>query len=191
MVLRTTRAPGLCRKRRDLCRDRGTRVARGEMTLRIRQPFENSERSHWFRRVRLHSADSYHLHTALDISLNYTHNVVLIVIGEFEYLILSAAAHLGEDAYGAAMRVVIETTGGRTCSLGALYTTLDRLEAKGLVETWMSEPTQQRGGRAKRMVRVTGKGIRAARDFYDAVVRISRGTEWGESRRVRLPGDAK
>ena len=112
------------------------------------------------------------------------------MVGEFEYLILSAAAHLGEDAYGAAMREVIETTGGRTCSLGALYTTLDRLEAKGLVETWMSEPTQQRGGRAKRMVRVTGEGSRAAREFYQAVVRISRGTVWGESLRSRVPGGA-
>jgi DNA-binding PadR family transcriptional regulator len=111
------------------------------------------------------------------------------VVGEFEYLILSAAAHLGEGAYGAAMREVIETTGGRPCSLGALYTTLDRLEAKGLVETWMSAPTQQRGGRAKRMVRVTGEGVRAAREFYEAVVRISRGTVWGESQRSRLPGD--
>ena len=112
------------------------------------------------------------------------------MVGEFEYLILSAAAHLGEGAYGAAMREVIETTGGRTCSLGALYTTLDRLETKGLVETWMSAPTQQRGGRAKRMVRVTGEGVRAAREFYEAVVRISRGTVWGESQRSRLPGDA-
>ena len=112
------------------------------------------------------------------------------MIGEFEYLILSAAAHLGEEAYGAAMRGVIEATGGRSCSLGALYTTLDRLEAKGLVETWMSEPTQQRGGRAKRMVRVTGEGVRAAREFYHAVLRISRGTIWGESRHNNLPGDS-
>jgi PadR family transcriptional regulator PadR len=111
------------------------------------------------------------------------------VIGEFEYLILSAAAHLGEDAYGAAMREVIETTGGRTCSLGALYTTLDRLEAKGLVETSMSAPTQQRGGRAKRMVRVTAEGARAAREFYAAVVRISRGTAWADSRPIPLAGD--
>jgi DNA-binding PadR family transcriptional regulator len=110
------------------------------------------------------------------------------MIGEFEYLILSAAASLNEEAYGAAMREVIETTGGRTCSLGALYTTLDRLEAKGLVETWMSTPTQQRGGRAKRMVRVTGKGAREAREFYNAVVQISRGTAWGTSQRSRLPG---
>ena len=112
------------------------------------------------------------------------------MIGEFEYLILSAAAHLGEEAYGAAMREVIETTGGRSCSLGALYTTLDRLEDKGLVETWMSEPTQQRGGRAKRMVRVTGEGVRAAQEFYHAVLRISRGTIWGESRCSNLPGDS-
>ena len=111
------------------------------------------------------------------------------MVGEFEYLILSAAAHLAEEAYGAAMREVIETTGGRTCSLGALYTTLDRLEAKGLVETWMSAPTQLRGGRAKRMVRVTGEGVRAAREFYQAVMKISRGTVWGESQRSRLPGD--
>jgi PadR family transcriptional regulator PadR len=103
------------------------------------------------------------------------------MIGEFEYLILSAAAYLGEEAYGAAMREHIEKTGGRTCSLGALYTTLDRLEAKGLIETWMSAPTQQRGGRAKRMVRITDAGAQAAREFYDAVLRISRGTVWAES----------
>ena len=112
------------------------------------------------------------------------------MVGEFEYLILSAAAHLGEEAYGAAMREVIETTGGRTCSLGALYTTLDRLEAKGLVETWLSAPTQQRGGRAKRMVKVTGDGAREAREFYETVIRISRGTAWGDGRRNRLPEDA-
>lgn len=112
------------------------------------------------------------------------------MIGEFEFLILSAAAHLGEDAYGAAMREVIETAAGRPCSLGALYTTLDRLQAKGLVETWMSAPTQERGGRAKRMVRVTGRGTREARVFYEAVVRISRGTAWGEGSHKRLPEDA-
>ena len=100
------------------------------------------------------------------------------MLGEFEYLILSAAANLGEEAYGAAMRSAIETTAGRACSLGALYTTLDRLEAKGLVATWMGEPTQQRGGRARRMVRVTAGGAAAAREFYEAVMRISAGVSW-------------
>lgn len=100
------------------------------------------------------------------------------MLGEFEYLILSAAAHLGDGAYGAAMRALIEETAGRSCSLGALYTTLDRLEAKGLVETWMGEPTQERGGRSRRMVRVTGEGEREARAFFETVSKITRGTAW-------------
>ena len=100
------------------------------------------------------------------------------MIGEFEYLLLTAAARLGENAYGAAIREEIESATKRRCSIGALYTTLDRLEAKGLVKTWMGEATAQRGGRAKRMVRVTAKGIQAATVFYDAVTRVSRGVSW-------------
>ena len=99
-------------------------------------------------------------------------------LGEFEYLMLTAAARLGEDAYGVAIRQAIEEATGRRCSLGALYTTLDRLETKGLIKTWMGDPTPQRGGRPKRMVRVTAKGIQAATDFYDAVMRASRGVRW-------------
>lgn len=102
------------------------------------------------------------------------------MIGEFEYLILSAAAHLGDRAYGAAMRELMERTAGRSCSLGALYTTLDRLETKGLVETWMGEPTQERGGRSRRMVRVTGEGEREARAFFETVSKMSRGTAWAD-----------
>jgi PadR family transcriptional regulator, regulatory protein PadR len=99
-------------------------------------------------------------------------------LGEFEYLMLTAAARLGEDAYGVAIRQAIEEATGRHCSLGALYTTLDRLETKGLIKTWMGDPTPQRGGRPKRMVRVTAKGIQAATDFYGAVMRASRGVRW-------------
>jgi PadR family transcriptional regulator PadR len=97
------------------------------------------------------------------------------MLGEFEYLLITAAAGLGDDAYGAAIREAIEATTGRKCSIGALYTTIDRLETKGLVKTWMGDPTPQRGGRAKRMVRVTAKGELAAKDFYEAVTRVSRG----------------
>jgi PadR family transcriptional regulator PadR len=100
------------------------------------------------------------------------------MLGEFEYLLLTAAAQLGDAAYGAAIRKEIEATTGRRCSLGALYTTLDRLETKGMVETWMGEATAQRGGRAKRMVRVTTDGIREATAFYNAVVNVSRGAPW-------------
>jgi len=100
------------------------------------------------------------------------------MIGEFEYLILSAATRLREDAYGAAIRQEIEDATRHGCSIGALYTTLDRLEAKGFIKTRMGDPTAERGGRPKRMVRVTAMGIRAASDFYTAVTRASRGVSW-------------
>src|SRR5947208_10516004 len=97
------------------------------------------------------------------------------MLGEFEYLLITAAAGLAEAAYGAAIREEIEATTGRKCSIGALYTTVDRLETKGLLKTWMGEATPQRGGRAKRMIRVTPKGAQAAKEFYDAVTRVSTG----------------
>ena len=108
------------------------------------------------------------------------------MLGEFEYLLLSSAARLGDHAYGAAMRQDLEAA-GRRCSIGALYTTLDRLEGKGLVKTCMGDPTPQRGGRPKRMVRVTAKGMRAAAEFYGAVTRVSRGVAWETNPAEGLP----
>ena len=104
------------------------------------------------------------------------------MLGEFEYLILAATARLGIEAYGAAIRMQIEDCTKRTCSVGALYTTLDRLEEKGFIETWMGNATTQRGGRAKRMVRITASGVRAATDFYKAVRRSSSGVPWETAR---------
>jgi PadR family transcriptional regulator PadR len=103
-----------------------------------------------------------------------------MTLGEFEYLLITAAATLGENAYGAAMREAIMQATGRGCSIGALYTTLDRLEAKGLVRTWMAEGTPQRGGRSRRMVRVTSAGNAAARSFYDTIIRISDQAPWAQ-----------
>ncbi|HMH12668.1 MAG TPA: helix-turn-helix transcriptional regulator [Edaphobacter sp.] len=108
------------------------------------------------------------------------------MLGEFEYVLITAAAGLGEKAYGAVIREEIEATTGRTCSIGALYTTIERLETKGLLMTWMGEATAQRGGRSKRMVRVTPKGVQAAKDFYDAVMRVSRGASWVMNRNERV-----
>ena len=104
-----------------------------------------------------------------------------MLLGEFEYLMLTAAARLGDEAYGAAIRQEIEDATGTACSIGALYTTLDRLEDKGLIKTWMGDPTPERGGRPKRMVRVTPKGVDAATSFYNAVRRVSRGVVWAKS----------
>lgn len=101
-----------------------------------------------------------------------------MILGEFEYLLLSATAALGEDAYGASIRAMVEEVTGSACSIGALYTTLDRLETKGLVKTWMGGATAQRGGRAKRMVKITPMGIEAASDFYRVVRRMTSGLSW-------------
>ena len=127
------------------------------------------------------------LDKSLDVVFDYHHNVIVTMLGEFEYLLLTAAARLGEEAYGAAMRQEIEKATGRRCSIGALYTTLDRLEAKGFLKTWMGDPTPQRGGRPKRMVRVTAKGIQAATAFHSAVARVSRGVSWEANRIAARP----
>ena len=66
------------------------------------------------------------------------------MLGEFEYLLIAAAVRLGDEAYGAAIVQEIERSSRRRCSIGALYTTLDRLEAKGMIKTWMGKPTQER-----------------------------------------------
>jgi PadR family transcriptional regulator len=108
------------------------------------------------------------------------------MLGEFEYLLITTAARLGNEAYGAVIREELGTITGRTCSIGALYTTIDRLETKGLLKTRMGEATPQRGGRAKRMVRVTPKGVQAAKDFYDAITRVSQGVSWAANR-SRVP----
>ena len=100
------------------------------------------------------------------------------MIGEFEYVLLTATSALGENAYGAAIREHIEKAIGRQCSIGALYTTIDRLEAKGFVKTWMGEATAERGGRAKRMVRLTPQGIREAKDFYKAILQVTKNAAW-------------
>jgi DNA-binding PadR family transcriptional regulator len=100
------------------------------------------------------------------------------MLGEFEYTLITATSNLGDKAYGAAIREEIERSARRNCSVGALYATIDRLEDKGLLKTWMGEATAERGGRAKRMVRVTTAGVRAAKEFYDSMMRVSRNAAW-------------
>jgi PadR family transcriptional regulator PadR len=107
------------------------------------------------------------------------------MLGEFEYLLITVAAGLGDNAYGASIREELAVATGRRCSLGALYTTIDRLETKGLLETWMGDATPRRGGRSKRMVRVTPRGARAAKEFYDTVSRVSRNASWAMNQTER------
>ena len=82
-------------------------------------------------------------------------------LGEFEQLVVLALLRLGEDAYGMRVRQEIEQCTGRDTSIGAVYTTLDRLEGKGMVKSSLGVATAERGGRAKRHFRPTSRGIRA------------------------------
>jgi len=82
-------------------------------------------------------------------------------LGEFEYLVLLAVLRLNDDAYGMRVRREIAERTQRDVTIGAVYATLERLTAKGLIASEMSDPTPERGGRAKRSFHLTGVGIQA------------------------------
>ena len=96
-------------------------------------------------------------------------------LGEFEQLILLALARLGDDAYGVTIRQTMIERTGRTPSFGAIYSTLRRLEQKGLVRSTLGEPQAVRGGRARKYVTLTPRGKAALRDAHAAVVRMAEG----------------
>jgi PadR family transcriptional regulator PadR len=84
-------------------------------------------------------------------------------LGEFEQSLLLAIVHLGDNAYGVTIRQEIEARTGREVAVGALYTSLARLERKGYVRSTMSDPTPQRGGRSKRHFTLKAAGAAALR----------------------------
>ena len=97
------------------------------------------------------------------------------LLTDFELMILLAALHGGDDAYAVQIADEIAATAGRQVQLGAVYTALNRLEARQLVESWTGEPTAERGGRAKRHFRVTTRGMQAVRTTQQALVALWRG----------------
>jgi PadR family transcriptional regulator, regulatory protein PadR len=98
-------------------------------------------------------------------------------LGSLEHIVLLAVMHLGADAYGMTVRRRIEAATGRDLSIGAVYATLARLEAKGLIKSNVGEPTAARGGRAKRYLRMTAPGIRAVRATHEIIQKMSAGLE--------------
>jgi DNA-binding PadR family transcriptional regulator len=85
-------------------------------------------------------------------------------LGAFEELVLRAVDGMAEDAYGANIQRVLEREARRAVSLGAVHSVLERLEGKRLVTSSDSEPTGERGGRRRRVFRVTPAGRRTLRD---------------------------
>jgi PadR family transcriptional regulator PadR len=100
-------------------------------------------------------------------------------LGEFEVLVLTAVIAAGKDAYGVTIHQEVEAlvSSKRNVSLGAIYTTLGRLEEKGFVESWFGDSTLQRGGRAKKFYGITAAGFRnlkAALEPMDRALRVIR-----------------
>jgi DNA-binding PadR family transcriptional regulator len=96
-------------------------------------------------------------------------------LGEFEHIVVLALLRLGDQAYGVTVRQEIEARIGRDVSIGAIYATLDRLEAKGYVKSQLGEPTPERGGRSKRFFRVSAKGVAAVNRTHRALQTMTEG----------------
>jgi PadR family transcriptional regulator PadR len=82
-------------------------------------------------------------------------------LGEFEELVLLTIASLGNDAYGVSIQQDLETRCKRSISIGALHSTIARLEEKGFLKSWLGGATQERGGRSKRYFEMTQTGKKA------------------------------
>jgi PadR family transcriptional regulator PadR len=91
-------------------------------------------------------------------------------LNEVEQLVLLALARLGDSAYGVTIRQEIEERSGRPVSIAAVYNALDRLERRGTTTTWLSDPTPERGGRARKHFAITPAGeaaLKASREMMD------------------------
>ena len=98
-------------------------------------------------------------------------------LGEFEQLVLLAILHLDGDVYGVPIVDEIQRRTGRAAAPAAVYVTLRRLEEKRLIESWMSEPTPERGGKARRCVRVTRAGLASLRESRRVIDRMWQGLD--------------
>jgi PadR family transcriptional regulator PadR len=100
----------------------------------------------------------------------------LSLLGEVEQLVLLAVLRLGDDAYAVPIRSLILEETGAHLSRGTVYITLERLERKGYVTSWFSEPQAVRGGKSRRFFRVNAAGVNAVRAAKGAVDRLATGT---------------
>ncbi len=98
-------------------------------------------------------------------------------LGEFEHIVVLALLQLEDRAYGVTVRQEIEFRTKREVSIGAVYATLGRLEAKGYVKSHYGDPTPERGGRSKRFFRVTTRGVAAVNRTHRALQSMTEGLD--------------
>jgi PadR family transcriptional regulator, regulatory protein PadR len=98
-------------------------------------------------------------------------------IGEFEHVVMLAILRLGEEAYTVTVRDEILRCTGRDVSRGSIYITLDRLETKGYLKSYLADPTPERGGRSKRFYELRPLAVNALKENRRALVALWRGLE--------------
>ena len=96
-------------------------------------------------------------------------------LGAFEQLLLLALVRLGDDTYGVPIREEIEGRTGRLVSPGAIYTALDRLETRGLVRSRLGDASAERGGKRKRLYRLTARGAGAIAQAHSTIAQMAQG----------------
>lgn len=138
----------------------------------------------------------YRVGGVLDTTVYFPYAVVQMPkadsLGQFEQLVLTAILNLRNDAYGVTIHAKVEELSSpKTVSPGAVYVTLDRLEDKGLLASWLSDPTPERGGRSKRCYRLEALGEQAleesavtAKRIWDSVTAVWGKEVWGKGRRL-------
>lgn len=105
-------------------------------------------------------------------------------INDVEYLVLLAVARLADDAYGVTIRAEIERHAARSVSVAAVYAALGRLEERRLLAHHLTDPTPERGGRRKKVFRLTGAGADALRTTREGLERMWDGVELPGERRT-------
>lgn len=108
-------------------------------------------------------------------------------LGDFELLVLLAAMRLGDEAYAVPIVEEIESRTGRSASRSAVYLTLKRLEAAGLVESTLGDPLPERGGRPRRYVRLRPEGERLVAETRAGLQRMWAGLDLSDAAGERAP----
>lgn len=97
-----------------------------------------------------------------------------------EEMILLAIYRLEDSAYGVTIREQLKMLSGKTWAYGALFVMLDRLSKKGMLDSYLSEPTGERGGRSKRMYKLTPAALKALEEvkqlqesMWDGIAELS------------------
>jgi PadR family transcriptional regulator PadR len=106
-------------------------------------------------------------------------------LGEFEQIVLLAILRLGDNSYGVPIRHEIESRTARSLTVGALYSTLERLEEKGYVTSRYGDPTPERGGRSRRYFKIRPLGLRVLRESREELAAMWEGLESFASQVIR------